>query len=148
MTTQTPQQWLESRFPNCKALDENWTFERYDYPENVRQWIRDNWIKVSDNNGGTYHEPNYHREKFPHLYEKEAENPEEKQDKEDTPKDDTKSFAQNYKKSEFYDGMDDVNKKAMDVWAEKGAEAAVKHMFTDQETGRTLSYGEMRSRYG
>ena len=65
-----------------------------------------------------------------------------------TPKDDTKSFAENYKKSEFYDGMDDVNKKAMDVWAEKGAEAAVKHMFTDQETGRTLSYGEMRSLYG
>ena len=148
MTTQTPQQWLESRFPNCKALDENWTFERYDYPENVRQWIRDNWIKVSDDNGGTYYESSYHREKFPHLYEKEVENPEEKQNKEDLPKDDTISFAQNYKKTEFYDGMDDVNKKAMDVWAEKGAEAAVKHMFTDQETGRTLSYGEMRSLYG
>jgi len=148
MSTRTPQQWLESRFPNCKALDENWTFERYDYPEDVRQWIRNNWIKVSDNNGGTYHEPNYHRKKFPHLYEKETENPEEKQNKEDTPKDNTKSFAQNYKKSEFYDVMDDVNKKAMDVWAEKGSEAAVKHMFTDQETGRTLSYSEMRSRYG
>ena len=138
MSTQTPQQWLLSRFPNCKALDENWTFERYDYPENVRQWIRNNWIKVSDDNGGTYYEVNYHRKKFPHLYEKEVENLEEKQDKEDIPKDDTKGFAENYKKSEFYNGMDDANKNAMDVWENKGAEAAVKNMFTDQKSGRTL----------
>ena len=67
-----PQQWLQNRFPNCRALDENWTFERYDYPENVRQWIRENWIKVSEDSGGTYHEPYYHREKFPHLYTKET----------------------------------------------------------------------------
>ena len=143
MSTQTPQQWLKENWPNCKGLDENWTFERYDYPEDVRQWIRDNWIKVSDNNGGTYHESSYHREKFPHLYEKEVENPEE-----DTPKDNTKSFAENYKKTAFYDGMDDTNKKAMNVWSEKGTEEAVKHMFTDQKTGHTLSYSEMRSRYG
>ena len=44
--------------------------------------------------------------------------------------------------------MDDVNKKGLDVMATEGMEAAVKHMFTDQETGRTLSYGEMRMRYG
>jgi len=60
----TPQQWLESSFPNCKALNENGTFERYDYPENVRQWIRDNWIKVNDENGGTWEEPEYHRKKL------------------------------------------------------------------------------------
>tara|TARA_B110000495_G_C22467959_1_gene290500 strand:+ start:98 stop:529 length:432 start_codon:yes stop_codon:yes gene_type:complete len=143
MSTQTPQQWLKENWPNCKGLDENWTFERYDYPEDVRQWIRDNWVKISDDNGGTYYESSYHREKFPHLYQKQVENPEE-----DTPKDDTKSFAENYKKSEFYHGMDDANKKAMNVWSEKGTEEAVKHMFTDQKTGRTLSYSEMRSRYG
>ena len=40
------------------------------------------------------------------------------------------------------------NKKATDVMAEQGMEAAVEHMFTDQQTGRKLSYGEMRSRYG
>ena len=143
-----PQQWLQNRFPNCRALDENWTFERYDYPENVRQWIRENWIKVSDNNGGTYHEPTYHREKFPHLYEKEVVNPEEQKDeKEDAPKE-GQAFAQAYKETEFYDGMDDANKKAVNVMAEQGMEAAVKHMFTDEKSGRQLSYAEMRSLYG
>ena len=48
----------------------------------------------------------------------------------------------------FYDHMDDTNKKAMDVWQTKGLDAAIKHMFTDQESGRTLSYGEMRARNG
>ena len=112
MSTQTPQQWLLSRFPNCKALDEIWTFERYDYPENVRQWIRDNWIKVSDDNGGTYYEGNYHRKKFPHLYEKEVENPEEKQDKED----DTKGFAENYKKNQCLINKCAAAEKSPDYW--------------------------------
>ena len=44
--------------------------------------------------------------------------------------------------------MDELNKKALDVMATGGMDAAVKHMFTDQETGRQLSYGEMRMRYG
>lgn len=47
-----------------------------------------------------------------------------------------------------YDAMDDYNKKAMDVLTTKGMDAAIQHMFTDQDTGRTLSYGEMRARYG
>jgi hypothetical protein len=48
----------------------------------------------------------------------------------------------------FEDLMDDVNKKAMNVFTTKGIDAAVEYMFTDQETGRQLSYGEMRARYG
>ena len=44
--------------------------------------------------------------------------------------------------------MDSNNKQALNVWAEQGEKAAVAHMFTDQETGRQLSYGEMRMRYG
>ena len=48
----------------------------------------------------------------------------------------------------FEDLMDDANKKAMNVFASKGIDAAITHMFTDQETGRQLSYGEMRARYG
>ena len=102
-----PQQWLLDRFPNCRALDENWTFERYDYPENVRQWIRDNWVKVSDNNGGTYHEPTYHREKFPHLYEKE--NPEESKDEKEDPPKEGQEFAQAYKETEFYEWLQKHN---------------------------------------
>jgi hypothetical protein len=52
------------------------------------------------------------------------------------------------KKYIFEDLMDDANKKAMNVFATKGIDAAITHMFTDQETGRQLSYGEMRARYG
>ena len=62
--------------------------------------------------------------------------------------DSSKEFACNYKKTEFYKNMNDNNTKAMDVWANEGVDAAVKHMFTDQETGKQLSYAEMRSRYG
>lgn len=140
-----PQTWIQTNWPNCKALDENWTFARYDYPENVRQWIRENWVKVSDENGGTYYESHYHMEKFPHLYEKDK--PNEETEKTDEKKE-GQEFAEEFKKTPFYEGMDDVNKKATDVMAEQGMEAAIKHMFTDQQTGRKLSYGEMRSRYG
>tara|TARA_A100001388_G_scaffold209382_1_gene159862 strand:+ start:57 stop:296 length:240 start_codon:yes stop_codon:yes gene_type:complete len=47
-----------------------------------------------------------------------------------------------------YDNMDDHNKKAVDVMKTKGMSAAIEHMFTDQDTGRQLTYGEMRARYG
>ena len=45
-------------------------------------------------------------------------------------------------------GMDDRNKKANDVLKNEGTAAAVKHMFTDDNSGKTLSYAEMRQRYG
>ena len=141
-----PKQWMNSRWPNCKEVDENWTFARYDYPETVCQYIRDNWIKVSEEGGGTYHEPTYHRERFPNLYEKE--NPSEtKDEKENAPKE-GQEFAQAYKETLFYEGMDDANKKAVNIMAEEGMEAAVKHMFTDEKSGRQLSYAEMRMRFG
>lgn len=44
--------------------------------------------------------------------------------------------------------MDDANKTAIDVLATKGIDAAIKYMFKDEKTGRPLSYGEMRARYG
>ena len=50
--------------------------------------------------------------------------------------------------SGIYNNMDKRNQKAMEVWAEKGLDSAIKHMFTDDETGRQLTYGEMRARYG
>lgn len=48
----------------------------------------------------------------------------------------------------YYDQMDDANKKAMDVMQKDGPKEAIKHMFTDQKTGRQLSYSEMRYLYG
>lgn len=44
--------------------------------------------------------------------------------------------------------MDDYNKAAFDCFQKEGLEAALKHMFTDQDTGKPLSYSEMRARYG
>ena len=43
---------------------------------------------------------------------------------------------------------DEANIKAADVRNTQGKEAFVKHVFTDQDTGRELSYSEMRQLYG
>ena len=53
--------WIQDNYPKIRALDVNWTMERYDYPNYVREYIRNNWIKHSEDNGGTYHEPEYHQ---------------------------------------------------------------------------------------
>jgi len=146
-----PQKWMQENWPNCRALDHDWTMERYDYPQEVRNWIKDNWIKVNDENGGTYHEPEYHKKRTQKQQTqqtpvaKPVENPEEEEEQDEN---NGKAFAEAYKKTPFYEVMDDANKKSLDVMASEGMEAAVKHMFTDQETGRQLSYGEMRMRYG
>tara|TARA_B100000575_G_C23142926_1_gene665687 strand:+ start:1496 stop:1810 length:315 start_codon:yes stop_codon:yes gene_type:complete len=55
-----------------------------------------------------------------------------------------RSFAQNYLKSSAAKGMDDNNKKAMKVWANKGTEVAVNYMM-HQAGG---DYARMRSMYG
>ena len=46
------------------------------------------------------------------------------------------------------EGMDDANKDAAGVFNTQGKDAFIKHIFTDKDTGKTMSYGEMRSRYG
>ena len=114
-------EWLYTNWPNMKRMDMNWTAERYDYPAYVRQYIEQNWIKESDRNGGTYIKPQLEEEK---------------------------TFGTSIQNSSLYQGMDEANKGATDVMANEGMKAAVKHMFTDQETGRPLSYAEMRSRFG
>ena len=63
MSTINPPDWMKERFPACKALDHDWTMERYDYPQEVRDWIKQNCVKISDVNGGTYQEPEDHRER-------------------------------------------------------------------------------------
>lgn len=44
--------------------------------------------------------------------------------------------------------MDEANKTAANVFNTQGEKAFLKHIFTDQETGRQISYAEMRYRYG
>jgi len=48
----------------------------------------------------------------------------------------------------FMPGMDETNKKAAQVLQNQGTNAFMAHVFTDQDTGRKLSYAEMRMRYG
>jgi plasmid rolling circle replication initiator protein Rep len=59
-----------------------------------------------------------------------------------------KRFASNFKKNILYSCMDNKNKEILDVMASEGGKKAIEHMFTDSDTGRKLSYSEMRSRYG
>ena len=48
----------------------------------------------------------------------------------------------------FMPGMDEANKKAAEVLQNQGTKSFIEHVFTDQDTGRKLSYAEMRMRYG
>ena len=165
MTLQTSndwQKWLLENHPNVRAIGyHNWTMKRNDYPPYVRDGIMENWTKVNDNNGGTWYEPVYLETKYGTIdaarkaisginnditktvddFEKFVNNVENKDD-------DGKSFATAYKDAGFDAGMDDANKKGIDIMEKDGFEAAVKYMFTDQESGRQLSYSEMRMRYG
>lgn len=61
----------------------------------------------------------------------------------------SKDFDKSVKSTfKIYESMDTKNKKALEVMATQGADAAVKHMFTDQDSGCQLSYADMRMRYG
>ena len=126
------QNWLNQNWPKARAVDLDWTMERYDYPSFVRDYIFKNWLKVSNNNGGTYCEPNYYKS-LPnnHPYKKQ-------------------NFFKDFKKNNpnIYNQMDKNNQKALDVGAEKGEKAMFEHMFKHPETGRALSYSEMRMFYG
>jgi len=44
--------------------------------------------------------------------------------------------------------MDEANKTAANIFNTQGEISFLKHIFTDQETGRQMSYAEMRYRYG
>ena len=49
---------------------------------------------------------------------------------------------------QIYSLMDNNNKKAADVMASKGVDAAVEHMFKHPETGEKMDYATMRYFYG
>ena len=106
-------------------------------------YIKNNWIQISNDNGGVYHKPTYNKKSLDDNQKKEQED-----SMEEEKEDDGKEMAKIYQQTGFAKAMDENNKKALDVMAKEGMDAAVKHMFTDQKSGRGLSYAEMRSRYG
>lgn len=68
--------------------------------------------------------------------------------KDTTDQESSKKFAKSLQGTGIEKGMDEANRTALQVMANEGSAAAIKHMFTDQNTGRTLSYAEMRMLYG
>ena len=160
-------EWLQNNWPKLRALDHNWTMERYDFPQYVRNGISANWIKVNNENGGTWEEPEYNRSKLQSVddavdYSDTVDTAVDYSDTVDTAvndalqkiintavKDDNgRSFAKVWKDIGFSEGMDDANKKGLDIMESEGMDAAVKYMFTDQKSGQQLSYSGMRMRYG
>ena len=49
---------------------------------------------------------------------------------------------------QIYDAMDDNNKKAANVMADKGITASIGYMFTNPDTGKKWDYAAMREMYG
>ena len=52
--------WLQNRLPEARAIDVNWTME-HDFPDDVRKYIFENLIKVSEEGGGIFCEPEYYK---------------------------------------------------------------------------------------
>lgn len=50
-------EWLNQNFPNVRSVDVDCTMKRYDFPDEVCEWIKNTWTKTSDENGGTYSKP-------------------------------------------------------------------------------------------
>ena len=57
--------WFHQRFPRCYLVDKNFTFLKYNFPDYVQSYIINNWVKISDDGGGTFCEPNMYKKKYP-----------------------------------------------------------------------------------
>ena len=75
-------------------------------------------------------------------------NTDKKTNPEVKPRPEIKPMEDTTQKIPINPGMDEANKTAANVFNTHGEKAFLKHVFTDQETGRTMSYSEMRYRYG
>ena len=137
MSNELAKEWLQSKWPNMRGCDVEWTMKRYDYPDYVCDYIKNNWVKISNDNGGVYHKPTYNKKSLNDNQKKEQEEEEEKAD-------DGKEMAKIYQQTGFAKGMDENNKKALDVMAKEGMDAAAKHMMSNAGG----DYARMRSMYG
>lgn len=51
-------EWLNLNFPEIKVVDVEYTMQRYEFPKEVCEWIKQTWTKMNDEQGGTYIKPN------------------------------------------------------------------------------------------
>ena len=58
--------WLKANWPKMRVADVNWTMEHGNFPSNTREYIFNSgdWIKVNDENGGTYCEKIYYEQTY------------------------------------------------------------------------------------
>jgi len=145
-SNQNAKKWLKTNWPNMKVADVCWTMDKGEFPQFVINYLVNNWIKVNNEAGGTYCDPQY----YENVYK-----PKEMQRRRNLyvsrfGTEETKNGETTYQRDSRLKktGMDKRNQKALEVLVNEGSDAAVKHMFTDDVTGRQLSYSEMRSRYG
>ena len=50
-------EWLNQNFPKVRTVEVEYTMNRYEFPEEVCEWIKTTWKKTSEANGGTYEKP-------------------------------------------------------------------------------------------
>jgi len=129
-----------------KVLEYGWDSSGYAWmmrliEQKLRELPVTTAVIVVENNLQDEHKPAMTSEKLEsRLYNNNVENPEE----EDEKLEQEKSFAKEYKKTEFGKSMDENNKKALDVMANKGMNEAGKYMMS-QAGG---NYARMRSMFG
>ena len=145
MSSINPEQLLKENLSD-KLVITAYDFTEFGIPTEVIEYIQKTWSKTSDDDGGTYtsHKPI----PIPKPLLKRGLNV-TIDNNQQVPFTNTIDLEKNDgSKYIFYDKMNDTNKSAMDVMGSQGMKAAVKHMFTDQRTGKPLTYSEMRSLYG
>lgn len=52
-----PLEWLDRNCSGVQRLDIEWTAARYDFPDYVIEYIRNNWVLLHHRNGGCYIRP-------------------------------------------------------------------------------------------
>tara|TARA_Y100000389_G_scaffold196990_1_gene230762 strand:+ start:3992 stop:4426 length:435 start_codon:yes stop_codon:yes gene_type:complete len=134
------EKYLRDNLPYASKIDES-TFEKFEIPENICNWIRTHWSKSETPYGIVYEKP----ENFtlstqePYLPKPVLRRASAVEPLPDFSTDINWRIGEN---------MDAVNTQALNVLKTEGAASAFEFMTTDPETGRQLDYGEIRARYG
>ena len=113
--------WLQCFWQQVRVANKEMLMEKQNFPVHVQKYIETHWVRVNDAYGGIYEEPEYHK---------------------------NNQILQSKFMHNQTNVMDENNKKAMEIMNTQSMEKAVEYMFTHPQTGKPMSYGEMRYFYG